>query len=123
MLLPGSTGLGDAVLVTLRSNCPAVATVTLVVAVFVSGSGSVTLEVIFAVSETTVPDGVDEFTLSTIVNVAVPPEAKVAIVPVTVPVPPTEGVVQLHAPLAHVSDPNVAYTGGGVVGMTGITSV
>src|SRR5580658_2788505 len=99
MLLPAGTGLGEAVFDRLRSYWPDVPTVTLAVAEFVSGFGSVTLELTFAVSEITVPEGVVLSVLSFSVKLAVEPEVKAAleqVVPVPgqqeiVPVPPDAG--------------------------------
>lgn len=110
MLFPGSTGFGEAELMTLKSYWPADATTTFVVAELLSGLGSVRLELTLAVSEITVPEGVAAFTLRTRVNVAVAPGARFAMEPVTLPVPPTDGVVH-DQPDGHESEPNVAYPG------------
>ncbi|MGH7193587.1 MAG: hypothetical protein ACREJM_08660 [Candidatus Saccharimonadales bacterium] len=107
MLFPGSTGLGEAELVTLSSYWPGDATVTFVVTELLSGFGSVTLEFMLAVSEIMVPDGVAAFTLRTRVNVAFAPEARFAIEAAMLPVPPTNGVVH-DQPDGQDSDKNVA---------------
>lgn len=68
------------------------------------------LEDTFAVSETTVPEGVLPLTLSLRVKLAVAPEARVPIVAVMPPVLPTAGVLHDH-PEAQESEANVAYPG------------
>jgi len=115
MLLPGNTGFGDAELVTLRSYWPAEATTTFDVAELLLGLGSVMLEDTFAVSEITVPDGVAPFTLSLSVKLAVAPAARVPIVAVILPVPPTDGLLH-DQPEAQDSEANVAYPGDAGIG-------
>src|SRR5450631_1616877 len=96
MLAPARTGLGESVMVTAISAWLAAATVTLAVALLFELLESVTAEEPMSVSEMTVPVAVPAFTAATSVKLAVVPEAKEAMVQVTVPVPFTAGVVQLQ---------------------------
>jgi hypothetical protein len=72
--------------------------------------GSVTAEDPISVSVITVPVAVPAFTLTTSEKFPVTPDARDAIVHVTVPVPLTAGVVQLQA-AGLVSDWNVVLVG------------
>src|ERR1700693_2077923 len=76
----------------------ACATVTWSVALLFEGWGSVIDEEPMSVSVMTVPVAAPAFTFVTRVNEPLEPAARVAMVHVTVPVPPTSGVVQLHEP-------------------------
>jgi hypothetical protein len=59
-----------------------------------------------------VPLGVSALTLTTRVKLALAPAAKVAMAQVTVPVPPTAGLVQAKAgPAVCVIDTNVVFVG------------
>src|SRR5258707_9825223 len=90
MLLPAGTGLGVPVMV-----MPTTAEVTTGV-VTVAECGlveSVGLDTV-AVSVMFVPLGVLEMTCTTTVNVAEPPAARVAVLPLMVPVPPAGGVLK-----------------------------
>src|SRR5277367_7032894 len=101
MLPPKSTGFGVALLVMLKSDCVAPATVTLAVADAAVGLGLGVAEFAFAVLEMTVPlatpvDG----TATSSVNVAVDPLANVGVgatvLQAIFPVPPTAGAAQLQ---------------------------
>ena len=74
MLLPSVTGLGEAVLVTLRSDWVAAATVTFAVALLFPVFGSSTPETTPAVSVMIVPFVVPAITVTTTVIVAVFPD-------------------------------------------------
>src|SRR2546423_12788529 len=111
---PGWTGSGASDLVTERSAVVVVDALTSVVAVallFLGFFSQVSLEMV-TVLLITVPSGVSALTLTTSVNVALAPAANVARVAVTVPVPPTGGVVRVNAgPLSWVKDTNVVFAG------------
>src|SRR5262245_14085040 len=108
MLLPAVTGLGVPVIV-----MPIVAEVTTGI-VTVAECGpvlSLGLERV-AVFVTLVPLGVLELTFTTTVNIADAPTARLEIVHVIVPVPPTAGLVQANAgPLVCVSETKVVLAG------------
>src|SRR5438445_235074 len=80
-------------------------TVVVAVAVLLRRLGSEVVEVTVAVLEIVVPSGVLGLTWTTMVNVAVAPLARDAVVQLTVPVEPTAGVVQVQ-PAGCVSDWN-----------------
>jgi hypothetical protein len=84
------------VLVTNRSALVPV-TVVVVVALLLAGLGSEVMLVTVAVFVMMVPAGVAALTFAVNANVAVAPLAKVAKVAITVPVPPTGGVVNVAA--------------------------
>lgn len=109
MLLPGVTGFGNPELVTARSAWPVVATVVVAVAALFPAFGSGVEAAMLAVPKRTAPDAAPDGTFMTIGNVAVPPNAKDAMVHVIVPVPPAVGVLQAH-PLGTTSETNVAFT-------------
>jgi hypothetical protein len=115
--LPAVTVLADGELATTRSACEDVATTSAAVALLLAEFGSATAEETLAVSLIAVPDAVPAGTLSTSVKVD-DPTAKLALVQVIVPVPPTAGVVQDH-PVGCVIDWKVVF--GGVVSV--ITAV
>src|SRR5579864_2102142 len=108
MLLPSVTGLGVAALVTLKSDCPAVATTSVAVALLLFGLGSIVVEETFAVSVMTVPEAVPAFTVTTTVNVVEAPEARVAFEQVSVPL--TTEQLQPAAG-AGVAETNVVFAG------------
>ena len=87
------------------------ATTSAAVALLLDRFGSDVAEVTLAVLLIAVPAAVPAVTLSTTVKVA-DPAAKVGLVQLMVPVPPTEGVVHDQAPGA-VTDTKVVF--GGVV--------
>lgn len=109
MLFPGVTGLGDPVLVMLRSYCPADATVTFAVALLLEGFESGVAVEVLAVSEITVPEAVPDATFTTSVNVDVAPGASVPIVHVTFP--PEPGLGQLHTVPVCANEKNVVFVG------------
>jgi hypothetical protein len=78
MLLPTLTGLGDAVVVSIKSNCPAVATVTIAVELLLPGFESVVVELVLAVFEIFVPEAVPAPTVTVNVKVVVAPEGNEA---------------------------------------------
>src|SRR5450432_3067882 len=103
MVAPARTGLGESVMVTAMSAWLAAATVTFAVALLFELLESATAEEPISVSVITVPVAVPAFTFATSVKLAVVPEAKEAMVQVTVPVALTAGVEQLQ-PEGLVSD-------------------
>src|SRR5579863_4881744 len=109
MLFPGVTGLGAPVFVTLKSYCPAPATVTFAVAVLLDGFESGVAVEVLAVSEMIVPDAVPAPTVTTSVKVDVAPEASVPIVQVTFP--PEPGLGQLHTVPVCANEKNVVFVG------------
>ena len=96
-LFPPNTGFGDATLVTARSACVALATITFAVADAAVGFGFGIAELAFAVFEIIVPFATPVLgTFTTSVNVALAPLASDAKVHAIFPVPPTGGAEQLH---------------------------
>src|SRR2546430_6799399 len=97
---PGWTGSGASDLVTERSAVvvvvDALTSVVAVALLFLGFFSQGSLEMV-TVLLITVPSGVSALTLTTSVNVALAPAANVARVAVTVPVPPTGGVVRVNA--------------------------
>src|ERR1700733_8065001 len=87
-------------------------TVTLVVAVLLAGVGSVVVDELTVTElDITVFPGVAAFTATVKTKVLVPPLAIAALsVQVTLPVPPTAGVVQFQVPKP-VRDTNVVFVG------------
>jgi hypothetical protein len=77
MLFPAETGLGEPEMVSIRSNCPAVATVTVTVELLVIGFESGVVEVVLAVFEIFVPDVVPAATVPITVKVVLLPELNV----------------------------------------------
>ena len=110
MLFPARTGLGDAEVVTARSVWVAPATVTFAVAVLLDGLGSGVADETVAVSDRVVPEAVPALTLKTGWNVADAPAARVAMVHVMVPVPPTDGVMQ-DQPAGGAREKKVVFVG------------
>src|SRR6266851_3441443 len=108
MLLPAGTGLGVPVMV-----MPTTAEVTTGV-VTVAECGlvlSVGLDTV-AVSVMFVPLAVLELTWTTTLKVADAPVARVAVVPLMVPVPPTAGLLKVKVgPLVWLSDTKVVLVG------------
>src|SRR5436309_2164144 len=92
-------------------------TVVVAVAVLLRRLGSEVVEVTVAVLEIVVPSGVLGLTWTTMVNVAVAPLARDAVVQLTVPVEPTAGVVQVQ-PAGCVSDWKVVCGGRGSLMVT-----
>jgi hypothetical protein len=87
-------------------------TLTVVVAMteLFAGFASATAEEAVAVFEITVPLVVAGFTFRTIVNDALAPEMRLALVQLTAPVPPAAGVVQVH-PSTEEIETNVVFAG------------
>jgi hypothetical protein len=86
------------------------ATVTLALLVLFAALGSRLLVLIVAVFASTLPGAAVALTFSTRVNVADAPAARLAAVQLTVPLPPTRGVVQVQ-PDGRASDWNVELNG------------
>src|SRR6185436_6505495 len=109
MLPPAKVGSGESVLVTARSADAL--TVVVEVPVLLPGVGSVVVLAATALLVIVEPLAALEFTLTTIVNVAVSPGAVVALVKLIVPVPPagTESI-RVH-PAGVVTDTNVVPAG------------
>src|SRR2546430_11325027 len=115
MLLPALTGSGESVLVTDR--LATVPTVVISVQLLLAAFGSVVVELAVAVLLITVPSGRAALTLTTSVNRKLVLGGSVgSVVQVTVPVPPTAGVVQPGP--APVNDTNVVPTGIASVNVT-----
>lgn len=114
---PASTGFGFSEMLTAMSAWLACATVTFAVALLFAGLGSVMEEEPMSVSVMTVPVAVPAFTLVTRVNEPLEPTARVAMLHVMVPVPPTGGVVQLQEP-GLARDTNVVLVGTASVKLT-----
>src|SRR4029450_6821018 len=91
-----------------RRLAPELTVVVAVAALFPATGSSV--DVTLAVLLTIVPLGVDAFTFTTSAKDPLPFAGRVAMVQLTVPVPPTVGVVQLH-PAGDVSETNVVLAG------------
>jgi len=91
---PAVTLLAEGVLVNTRSACPAVATVVVVIAVLFAVLESVA-ELTVTVFVMVVPEAVPALTCTTSGKLVVP-SARLAIVQVSVPVPPTTRVLQLQ---------------------------
>jgi hypothetical protein len=87
----GTVGIGVAVFTIAMSALFAFATITLPVALFDVIPGTMLVAVAVAVSAMLVPEAVPAFTWSTNVKFAVTFRARLAIVHVIVPVPPTGG--------------------------------
>ena len=124
MLLLSETGFGDALDVMAKSDWPAVATVTLAVAVLLLVFGSSMSEATLTTSLITVPAAVPAITFTTTVIVAFAPDASVAAAQVMVVVPE-----QVHpaGPLAETKDvlagrPSVKVTLGEAAGPLLVTT-
>jgi hypothetical protein len=107
MLLPGVTGFGDAELLTLKSYCPADATVTLTVVLLLDGFGSGVEVDVLAVFVITVPDAVPAVTVTIRVKVVVAPEGSDATVQLTA----APGAGQTHAVPVCAREKNVVCAG------------
>lgn len=106
MLLPSVTGFGVAVLVTLKSDCVAVATTSVAVATLLLGFESVVVAAAVTVSVITVPAGVAAATFKTTEKDAEAPEARVEAEQVRVPL----ATAQVQ-PLGAVSETKVVFAG------------
>ena len=93
---PASTGFGDAASVTDNSPPAVVPTTVVAEAVLLLEFGSLTDELTVAVSVISVPFAVPAVTFVIKVNVAAVLPVMVSSVQTTLPVPPRDGVVQLH---------------------------
>jgi hypothetical protein len=94
MSLPATTGFGEAVFVTVISACAVVPTTVVAIAVLFNEFGSNTAELTVAVSVIAVPLATPVFTFTTSANVPAVPPAMLKSVQTTLPVKPTEGVLQ-----------------------------
>src|SRR5229473_1318557 len=100
MLLPAVTGLGEPVMVIPTTAEVTTGVVTVAECGLVESVGLETVPVFVMF----VPLAVLELTCTTTVNVAEPPAARVAVVPLMVPVPPTGGLVNVKVgPLVWLS--------------------
>src|SRR5689334_14136304 len=88
----------------------AAVTVTVSVPLLFDRSGSGVLDSTLAAKEMAVPLGVAGSTVTMSVNVAMSPDNRADVVQVTIPVPPTGGVVQLQ-PAGAISDLKVVWAG------------
>lgn len=109
-LEPARTVGDDAVLVTAKSACVAVPTVVMAVAVLFARLGSFVPEVMLLTSTICVPLVVPFPTCTTTVKLTFPPLAKSGFLQDIVPVPPTEGVVQVH-PATLLMDSKTVFAG------------
>jgi len=109
-LLPAVTEVGAAELVTIRSDCAALATTSEAVALLLALLGSVVAELIVAVSMIVVPAEVPAVTFTITGKLAVP-GAKLVFVQVIVPVPPTAGTVHDQPDGTGLSDTKVVFAG------------
>ena len=93
-------------------SAPALTVVVVVVAESFPGLSSVVLLEMVAVLLIVVPLDVFPFTFTTRLKVALAPDVNVAMVHVTVPLPPNAGLVQVKAgPTVWVIDTNVVFAG------------
>ena len=91
-----------------------VVTLAAEVELLLPGVGSAVAEAMVAVLLIVVPFAVFASTVSTTVNVAQAPAARVAMVQLTLPVPPTGGVVQTNAgPVFCASETKIVFGGRG----------
>ena len=107
MLLPACTGLGEPLLVIAKSQSTVTGVVTVVLLLAEFGSIVVAVTEEFAVMEAAVTL---EGTLTTTMMSAEAPEARVGSVQLTLPVPPTAGVVHVH-PTGAETEANVVFVG------------
>src|SRR5215831_1318846 len=98
MLFPAVTGSGAPTLVTLRSACPVAPTAIFTVAVLSPGTVSRVAVVTVAVSVMIVPVGVPAVTFTTNWKLVVVFGARVVMLQLRLPVPPTGGSEQVHVP-------------------------
>src|SRR5580700_913690 len=110
MLLPAWTGSGEAELVTDNSAPAVVPTTVAAEAVLLLEFGSVTDELVVAVSVMVVPFAVPVLTFVTNENVATVLPGMFKSVQTTLPVAPTTGVAQFH-PAGAASETNVVLAG------------
>ena len=122
--VPSVTGLGVAVFTIAMSALLALATSTVALAVFVVRLGTMLVAVAVSVSVILVPDGVPELTCNTSVKVPVfaEPTARLAMVQVMVPVPPTAGFVPQVQPAGTVIDWKVVFGGVTCVKLTAVAA-
>jgi hypothetical protein len=114
MLAPRATGSGESVFVTDRSA--EAETVVVSVSELLLGSSSGVADAAVATLLMVVPGAVPGFTFTTSVKAA-PDTPNEGLVAVTVPVPPTAGVVAVH-PAGAVNDTNVVLAGTASVSVT-----
>src|SRR6266550_1031280 len=118
MFAPARTGSGESLMATERSGSAALVTVVVSVAVLFVGFESVVLEAISAMLVIVVSFAA-AFTLTTSLKLAPVPPASVAMVQVTVPVPPNGGTVQVKvAPVFWVNETKVVPAGTASVSVT-----
>jgi hypothetical protein len=110
IVFPAITGLGDAVLVTVICACAVVPTVVVTVAVLFEEFGSVADEATDTLFVITVPFATPVLTFTTIVNVPEVDPVMLVSEQLTVPVPPTPGVRQVH-PAGAPNETNVVFAG------------
>src|SRR5882672_8358344 len=115
MFDPAVTEAADGVLVIARSDCPAVATVVVVITVLFVSFVSVA-ELTVTVSVIVVPEGVPGLTC-TIGWKFVTPGAKLAIMQVSVPLPPTTRLLQAQ-PTGGTNDRKLVLAGMSSVNVT-----
>jgi hypothetical protein len=110
ILLPATTGLGDAESVTVNSPPEVVPTTVEAEAVLLAELGSLAEELTAAVSVMIVPFAVPAVTLVTSEKVAAVPPLKLKSVQTMLPVPPAPGVTHVQ-PAGAVKDTNVLLAG------------
>src|SRR3954447_1834987 len=113
MLLPASTGLGEAVLVTDKFG-PVPPTIVVAEAVLFTAFGSMADDATAAVFVMTVPLATPVFTFTTMVKVPEVDPAMLVFVQLTLPVPPRLGMMQLQ-PAGALKEINVVFAGTTVV--------
>ena len=89
IVLPATTGFGEATLITVSSATAVVPTTVEAEALLLLVFGSFTDELTVAVSVITVPFATPTFTFTNIENVAAVPPTMLRLVHTTLPVPPT----------------------------------
>src|SRR5580692_3002768 len=110
MLLPATTGFGEAELVTDNSPCAVVPTTVDAVALLFVELGSLVDELAVAVSEITVPFVTAAFTLTTIEKLAAVLPVMLKVEHTTLPVPPALGAMQVQ-PAGADTETNVVFAG------------
>ena len=110
IVLPASTGLGEAEFVTIICACAVVPTSVTAMAVLFAELGSFTDELTVAVLVMMVPFAVPEFTFTTIVRLAAVLAAMVNALQTMLPVPPAPCEMQFH-PAGAVIEAIVVFAG------------
>src|SRR3982074_1930332 len=110
MLLPATTGFGNAVFDPVNWAPAVVPTTVFTVAVLLEEMGSMAEELTEAISEITVPLAVPAFTFTTRVKVPAVEPGILELLQTVLPVPPTPGVMQLQ-PAGDAIETKVVFAG------------